>query len=132
MTEFNDNTVISNFEAAVKTAMGTGLTRPQAVKDVVTKQPRLHRRYLLECNSSRPRAQSAILETFDRDLQQARSAAAPKGRDPIAVWDGLVEGYVKSCGNRQKATSRAVREHPEAHREMLVAYNAQHGRPCGV
>ena len=103
-----------------------------ATRRAVARYPKSHRRFLLGVNEDRPAAQAAILESFDRDLQQARCAANPGSGDPIAVWDGLVERYVKSCGSRTKAVSMAVRKHPEAHREMLRAYNAQHGRPCGV
>lgn len=62
-------------------------------------------------------------------LGTAGGKPAPEG-DAIDHWNELVDGYAKSCGSRGKAISRAVREHPEAHREMLVAYNAAHKRPC--
>jgi len=52
--------------------------------------------------------------------------------DPVAAWNELIDGYAASLGNRGKAISKAVREHPEAHRAYLVAYNGQHNRPCNL
>jgi ATP-dependent protease ClpP protease subunit len=61
-------------------------------------------------------------------LGASGSNASSTGGDPIAAWNALVDGYAKSTGNRGKAISMAVRNHPEAHRDYLVAFNADRGR----
>lgn len=90
--------------------------------------------------------QSKRLTAKEAELAQAKAAAAkppapgvaPLGDagakksddagDPLARWNELVDGYAKTTGDRGKAISMAVRKHPEAHRDYLVAFNAERGR----
>ncbi len=48
--------------------------------------------------------------------------------DPIAVWNAILHGYAREGIKEGKAMSRAVREHPQEHREYILAWNRSHGR----
>ena len=65
------------------------------------------------------------------DLDNEQTAGKPGKEnvmDPIVAWEKKIEEYKQRGLTEAKAIRETAVNHPEIHRNYLVAFNAQHGR----
>jgi hypothetical protein len=52
----------------------------------------------------------------------------PSSNPAIAAWHRILTQYEDQGATRSAAITAAVRQHPEAHRRYVAAYNMERGR----
>ncbi len=55
--------------------------------------------------------------------------AAGTTSSPLQTFPDLVQKYCDRGMGKRQAMEQAVKEHPQAHKDYVAAYNVQHGRP---